>query len=72
MNWRGALQWGFVGTVMLTGIMSGTQGLGVTRMSLPYMLGTMFTRDRDRAKLVGVRCPLAERMAVRFCVRRGL
>jgi hypothetical protein len=53
MNWRGALQWGFVGTVVLTGIMSGTQGLGITRMSLPYMLGTMFTRDRDRAKLVG-------------------
>jgi hypothetical protein len=53
MNWRGALQWGFVGTVVLTGIMSGTQGLGITRMSLPYMLGTMFTPDRDRAKLVG-------------------
>ena len=53
MNWRGSLQWGFVGTVVLTAIMSGTQGLGITRMSLPYMLGTMFTPDRDRAKLFG-------------------
>jgi hypothetical protein len=53
MNWRGALLWGFVGTVVLTGLMSGSQGLGLTRMSLPYMLGTMVTRDRDRAKLVG-------------------
>jgi uncharacterized membrane protein YagU involved in acid resistance len=53
MNWRGAMLWGFVGTVVLTGLMSGSQGLGLTRMSLPYMLGTMFTPDRDRAKLVG-------------------
>lgn len=45
--------WGFVGTVVLTGLMAGTQGLGLTRMSLPFMLGTMFTPDRDRAKLIG-------------------
>jgi hypothetical protein len=33
--------------------MSASQGLGLTRMNLPFMLGTMFTPDRDRAKLVG-------------------
>jgi uncharacterized membrane protein YagU involved in acid resistance len=54
MNWRGSTLWGFVGTVFLTGLMSGSQGLGLTRMSLPFMLGTMFTADRDRAKLLGV------------------
>jgi len=54
MNWRGSLLWGFVGTVFLTGLMSATQGLGLTRMSLPFMLGTMFTPNRDRAKLVGI------------------
>jgi hypothetical protein len=53
MNWRGTALWGFVATVVLTGLMSGTHGLGLTRMSLPYMLGTMFTPDRDRARLVG-------------------
>jgi uncharacterized membrane protein YagU involved in acid resistance len=53
MNKGGGLLWGFVGTVMLTGLMAGSQGLGLTRMNLPYMLGTMFTADRDRAKLVG-------------------
>jgi len=53
MNWRGGLLWGFVGTVVLTGLMSGSQALGLTRMSLPYMLGTMFTPNRDRAMLVG-------------------
>jgi len=33
--------------------MAGGQELGLTRMSLPYMLGTMATADRDRARLLG-------------------
>jgi hypothetical protein len=53
MNRGGAALWGFVGTLVLTGLMAASQGLGLTRMSLPFMLGTMFTPDRDRAKLVG-------------------
>jgi hypothetical protein len=53
MNVSSWLLWGFVGTVVLTSIMSGAQGLGLTRMSLPYMLGTLFTPSRDRAKLFG-------------------
>ena len=28
-------------------------GVGLTRMNIPYMLGTMFTRNRDRAKVIG-------------------
>ncbi len=54
MNWGGWLVWGFASTIVLTTLMSSSQGLGLTRMNLPYMLGTMFTADRDRAKLVGV------------------
>jgi hypothetical protein len=53
MNVGGWLFWGFVGTIVLTTLMSGSQGAGLTRMNLPYMLGTMFTPSRDRAKLVG-------------------
>jgi hypothetical protein len=53
LNLAGAGLWGFVATVVLTGLMSVSQGLGLTRMSLPYMLGTMFTPDRDRAKIIG-------------------
>ena len=53
MNRSGAVLWGFVGTIILTGLMAASQGLGLTRMSLPFMLGTMFTSNRDRAKLVG-------------------
>ena len=53
MNKRSVVQWGFVGTVVLTSLMAGSQGLGLTRMNLPFMLGTIFTPNRDRAKLVG-------------------
>jgi hypothetical protein len=53
MSWPSWLLWGFVGTVVLTTLMAGSQGLGLTRMSLPYMVGTMFTANRDRAKLIG-------------------
>ena len=66
MNWRGALMWGFAGTVVLTSLMSGSHGLGLTRMSLPYMLGTMFTADRDRARLVGFLVHVVERRRFAF------
>jgi hypothetical protein len=48
------LVWGFAATVVLTAILSGSQSLGLTRMNLPYILGTMLTPDRDRAKAIGV------------------
>ena len=53
MNAGSWLLWGFVGTIVLTSLMSASQGFGFTRMSIPYMLGSMFTPSRDRAKLVG-------------------
>jgi hypothetical protein len=51
--------WSFVATVLLTTLMAAAQGLRATRMSLPYMLGSMFTPSRDRAKLVGFLVHLA-------------
>ena len=53
MNRRGISLWGFVATVVLTILLSGSQALGLTRMNIPFMLGTMTTPNRDRAKLVG-------------------
>jgi hypothetical protein len=53
MNLTHWLLWGFVATVVLTTLLAGLQGLGFTRMSIPFMLGTIFTSDRDRAKLIG-------------------
>ena len=53
MNYSSWLFWGFISTVVLTTIMAGSQGLRLTRMNIPYMLGAMFTKNRDRAKLFG-------------------
>jgi uncharacterized membrane protein YagU involved in acid resistance len=53
MNLESWLLWGFGATIVLTTISAATQGLGLTRMNLPYMLGTIITPDRDRAKLYG-------------------
>jgi uncharacterized membrane protein YagU involved in acid resistance len=53
MNWGSWLLWGFASTVVLTSILAASQGLGMTRMNLPYLLGTMFTPNRDHAKLIG-------------------
>jgi hypothetical protein len=50
---RFRLLWSFVATLVLTGFMSGSQSLGMTRMNIPYMLGTMVTSDRDRARSLG-------------------
>jgi uncharacterized membrane protein YagU involved in acid resistance len=53
MNWASWLLWGFLATVVLTTISAASQGLGWTRMNFPYMLGSIFTPDRDRAKFYG-------------------
>lgn len=53
MNWGSWLLWGFVGTVLLTSLEAGSQGLGLSRMSIPYILGSMVTPSRDRAKAIG-------------------
>ncbi len=53
MNLASSGLWGFVGTLVLTGLMSASQRLRMTRMSLPFMLGTMFTSDRERADVIG-------------------
>ncbi len=45
--------WGFASTIILTSILAGSQGIGLTRMNIPYMLGTIFTPSRDRAKFIG-------------------
>jgi uncharacterized membrane protein YagU involved in acid resistance len=53
MNWRGAGLWGFVATVVMTTLLSGSQGVRITRMNIPFILGSFFTPDRDRARLYG-------------------
>jgi uncharacterized membrane protein YagU involved in acid resistance len=53
MNKGGIALWGFAGTVVLTSVLAGCQAAGLTRINLPFMLGTMVTPNRDRAKVIG-------------------
>jgi hypothetical protein len=53
LNLPSILLWGFAATVMLTTILTGGQALGITRIDMPFIIGTMFTSHRDRAKIYG-------------------
>ena len=48
-----ALAGGFVGTLVLTTILRAGSELKLTRMDLPFLLGTAFISDRKRAKALG-------------------
>jgi hypothetical protein len=54
MNLPSILLWGLAATVVLTALTIGAQSLGLTRIDIPFILGTMFTADRDRAKFLGL------------------
>ena len=47
------LLWGLIATVAMTTILQGSQGLGLSRLSLPFLVGTLFTSNRNRAVVIG-------------------
>jgi hypothetical protein len=49
----GALAGGFVGTLVLTTMLRAASELRLTRIDLPFLLGTALTSDRKRAKTLG-------------------
>jgi hypothetical protein len=49
----GALAGGFVGTLVLTTGLRAATELRLTRIDLPFLLGTAFTADRVRARALG-------------------
>lgn len=53
VDWIGLFVWGLVATATLTILLRGSQALRLTRLDIPFMLGTVLTPDRDRAKLFG-------------------
>jgi hypothetical protein len=53
MNLQSILLWGFAATVVLTALTILGQSLGLTRIDLPFIIGTMFTSNRDRARFAG-------------------
>jgi hypothetical protein len=52
MIW-GAIVGGMVGTLVLTTLLRAASEFGLTRMDIPFLLGTAVTVDRVRAKAIG-------------------
>lgn len=48
--------WGTVATMLLTICLEGCRALGISRMSLTFLLGTLFTANRDHAEVIGFAC----------------
>lgn len=53
MSLSGAIAGGFLGTLVLTTALRAANELGLTRIDLPFVLGTAFSSDRTRAKAIG-------------------
>ena len=53
MNVYNIILWGFAATIVLTTIMAVAKPLGWSRMDIPFLLGTMFTANRNKAPLIG-------------------
>lgn len=54
IHWAQWIFWGFVASAALVMTESIAQGLGLTRLNLPLILGAGITPDRDRARALGV------------------
>jgi hypothetical protein len=53
MNIMNAVLVGFAATLVLTTLSSGGRSLGLTRMDIPFILGTLFTANRNKAGWIG-------------------
>ena len=53
MSLWSALVGGFAGTLVLTTALAAASQLRLTRMDIPFLLGTAFTDDRSRARVAG-------------------
>jgi hypothetical protein len=53
MNILNLILWGFGATLILTTIMTASKYFGLTRMDLPFLLGTIVSSNRDKAPWIG-------------------
>lgn len=53
MGLGATLAGGFVGTLVLTTMLGGASHLGLTRIDIPFLLGTAFSPHRAQAKVIG-------------------
>lgn len=52
-NWDHIFIWGLAATIVLTSVLYGSQGMGLSRLSLPYLFGTFVLSNRYRATVLG-------------------
>ena len=45
--------WGLVATMSMTVVLQGAQGMGLSRLSLPFLAGSLFASDRRWAMVIG-------------------
>jgi hypothetical protein len=48
------LLWGLIATAAMSGVQFGSQRLGYSRLSVPFIIGTMFTGERAAANVAGM------------------
>jgi hypothetical protein len=53
MNLDNLILWGFAATLILSIMMAVSRPLGLTRMDLPFILGSMLTSNRNKALWTG-------------------
>jgi hypothetical protein len=53
MDWNGWALFGLIATTALTAVMIAAQLVGLTRLDLPLLLGTLVTENPDRARAAG-------------------
>jgi hypothetical protein len=70
VDWTGLVVGAMFGTLLMTTIMEGGQYLQITRMSLPFLLGTFVTENRTWANVWGFVFHFANGIA--FAIGYGL
>jgi hypothetical protein len=53
LDWPSIALWGFLATIVLTTLTAAGTGLGYSRMSIPLLVGSMLTGNRQRANQLG-------------------
>ncbi len=66
MSAWGALAGGFAGTLVLTTMLRAASELGLTRMDIPFLLGSALTGHREKAKVLGYLAHLLAGQAFAF------
>lgn len=45
--------WGLAATAAMTGVLQAANGVGLSRLSIPFLVGTIFTGNRRKASVIG-------------------